>query len=312
MTFHTPPLNGTAVPIGTFKAGSPEWHAARAAGLGGSEISAVLGLNPWESYWTLWWRKKDRIPPVLENEYMVMGSLFEPVIYEHYRDNLLPAGHTMTTGTTYRHADHPWMIANPDGLIWDQAGNLVDGIEIKCAAREDKWGAEGSDQIPVYYKTQIAWYCMVMGLRGLWVRMVVGVGDWRTYRFEPTQQDRATLLAAGQEFMEALAADQEPDLDDHGATYEALRYLHPEIDGSTIEIHSDLADRWWDAQTRLAHAADQLTGVRNELALTMASSWRAMCGDQLVATRQSRKGGTPFVKTAPNPHFESITDALKG
>lgn len=312
VTSHTPrSRDGNAVPIGQFRSGSDEWHAARASGLGGSEIAAVLGLSPWESYWSLWHRKKNLLPPVRENELMVMGSLFEPVIYEHYRDNLLPPGHTMTTGETFRHHAYPWMIANPDGLIWDADGNLVDGLEIKCAYRDDKWGTEGTDEIPIYYKTQVGWYCIVMGLPGMNIRVVFGVGDWRTYRYEPSEKDILTLATAGQEFMTRLEANIQPNLDTHLATYEALKLLHPEIDGSTVQVSADLADRWWAGQNTLAAAEETLQGVRNELALTMGESWRAQCGEQTLAWRQARGGGTPFVKSAPNPRFADIRDALK-
>ncbi|WP_329405491.1 YqaJ viral recombinase family protein [Nocardia vinacea] len=310
MTFHTSPLNGTAVPIGTFTAGSPQWHAARAHGLGGSEISAVLGLNPWESHWTLWWRKKDRLPPIRDNDYMLMGSLFEPVIYQHFRENLLAAGQTMTTGVTYRHVQWPWMVANPDGLIFDADGNLVDGLEIKCAARDDKWGPDGSDQIPIYYKTQVAWYCLVMGLRAMWVRVVFGVGDWRTYRYEPSAEDFAVIREAGAEFMDSLAADREPDLDDHSATYIALRYLHPEIDGSVIQIPAALADEWWAVTEQYQEAESALTGMRSRMAKTMGYAWRADCGDQKVAYRQRPpKGAAPFIKSAKRPDFSDIAVA---
>ncbi|WP_157978335.1 MULTISPECIES: YqaJ viral recombinase family nuclease [Nocardia] len=313
MTSQTSILNRTAIPLGTFAAGSEQWHAARANGLGGSEISAVLGVNPWESHWTLWWRKKDLLPPVRENEYMRMGSLFEPVIYQHYAENLLPAGHTMTTGTTYRHIDWPWMVANPDGLIFDYRGNLVDGLEIKCAVRDDKWGPEGTDQIPIYYKTQVAWYCMVMGLRGLWIRVVFGVGDWRTYRFEPSEEDFETLLGAGRAFMESLAAEEEPDLDDHSATYSALRYLHPMIDSSVVQIPAELADEWWEVTGRFRDAEEELTGLRSRMTKAMGYAWRADCGAQKVAYRQRpAKGGDPFVKSAKRPDFSDISSIKKG
>lgn len=303
-----------AIQLGEFVNGSPQWHAARAAGLGGSEISAVLGLSPWESRFTLWWRKQDKLPPIRENLYMLMGSLFEPVIYTHWRENLLPAGHTMTTGITYRHAEHPWMIANPDGLIWDSEGNLVDGLEIKCAARDDKWGEPGTDQIPIYYRCQVSWYCAVMGLRGMWVRVVFGVGDWRTYRVEPTAEEIDLLINSGQQFMDDLANDVEPDIDEHSATYAVLRELHPEIDGTTLQISADLADRWWDALEEAEAAEAHLIGVRSELAQVMGEAWRAMCGEQKVAYRQRppKGDGPPFIKSAARPKFSTIIDAVKG
>ena len=40
-------------------ADAPEavWLAARREGIGASEISAVLGISPWESPFSLFWRK---------------------------------------------------------------------------------------------------------------------------------------------------------------------------------------------------------------------------------------------------------------
>lgn len=304
--------NGSAVLLGTFDAGSPAWHAARAEGLGGSEISAVLGLNPWEAHWTLWWRKKGRLPPIRDNESMRMGSLFEPVIYAHFEATQLAPGQTMTTGATYAHVDHPWMVANPDGLIYDADGQLVDGLEIKCAARDDKWGAAGTDEIPIYYKTQVAWYCLVMGLPGMWIRVVFGVGDWRTYRFEPSAEDFATLLEAGEDFMSSLAADEEPELDEHGATYLALRDLHPDIDGSVMQVPASLADRWFAAQDAYDAAESTVIGLRSELAKSMGMAWRADCGEQKVAYRQRPpRGGPPFIKSAKRPQFSDITTAKR-
>ena len=53
----------TGVLIGTFSPGSEEWLAARADGLGGSEVAAVLGLSPFESRFSLWHRKAGRVGP---------------------------------------------------------------------------------------------------------------------------------------------------------------------------------------------------------------------------------------------------------
>src|SRR5205823_13949319 len=66
--------------VGDFEPGSPEWHAARARGLGGSEIAAVLGLSPWESKFSLWHRKMGLASPVVETDEMYWGKLHEPTI----------------------------------------------------------------------------------------------------------------------------------------------------------------------------------------------------------------------------------------
>src|SRR5690606_40736197 len=47
--------------LGTWPDGSPEWHAARASRLGGSDMAAVLGRSPWVSPYRLWHLKAGKV-----------------------------------------------------------------------------------------------------------------------------------------------------------------------------------------------------------------------------------------------------------
>ena len=44
------------------------------------------------------------------------------------------------------------------------------------------------------------------------------------------------LDAAAVDYLESIAHDVVPDIDEHDATYQALRELHPEIDGSSVVV----------------------------------------------------------------------------
>lgn len=299
-------INGSAVLIGSFENGSEEWHEARANGIGGSEISAIVGLNPWESYFSVYYRKKDRLRPIEENNAMKWGTLLEPVIFDEYKRNHLHPGHTMTTGHTFHHKDHPWWIVNPDGLIWDSNGRLVEILEIKTAGNDEKWGPDGSDLIPIYYRCQLAWYCGAMGVRKATLRALISGSDERTYRVTISDEDIEFLASAGGKFMHALRNNIEPNLDDHMATYAAIKEMHPLIDGSVVQINSELADRWWAAQDAVEAAKNVFNGVRNEIAAKMGLARIAMCGDEKVAYRQRPRGeGDPFVKSAIRPKFQT-------
>ncbi|MEV0759617.1 lambda-exonuclease family protein [Nocardia sp. NPDC050435] len=304
-----------ALLLGSYPAGSPEWHAARANGIGGSEIAAVVGLSPWESRYSLWHRKKDRLRPVTETGPMKWGTLLEPVVFEEFRAHHLPAGHTMTTGATYQHKLRTWQIANPDGLIWSPSGELVDGVEIKCPGEDfsEKWPREGSDNIPIYYRCQIAWYCSVLGLDSMILRALIGGNDARTYRIRPSTEDLEYLISEGAQFWAELEADVLPNLDGHTATYQAVRELHPDIDRSVIaQIPAALADRWWAVQDAAADAEAELIKVRIEIADAMGSAWKAASGEQAVAYRirpWKNPFGDPYVKSAPRPK-DAATESL--
>ena len=76
----------TAVALGQWPPGSPEWHAARAAGIGGSEVAPILGLSPFESRFSLWHRKAGRIAPVDVSPEMEWGTRLEPAIAQKFRE----------------------------------------------------------------------------------------------------------------------------------------------------------------------------------------------------------------------------------
>lgn len=292
-------VNGSAVLIGTFENGSDEWHAARANGLGGSDISKVVALNPYESRFSLYYQKKDKLRPIEENSAMYWGTTLEPVIFEEFRTKHLRKGLTMTTGDTFHHKDRLWQIANPDGLMWNGT-ELVDLLEIKTAGKADRWGKDGSDIIPIEYRCQIAHYCDVMGLEGGILRVLICGNDPRTYRIKPTTEDIEYLRDQGAQFMYELENNIEPNLDDHTATYNALKEMHPDIDGTVIQISSKLADAWWDTKDALDAAKEKHQGVKNQMAQKMGLARVAMCGDEKVAYRQrpSSGYGDPFVKSA--------------
>ncbi|QIG58755.1 RecE-like exonuclease [Gordonia phage DatBoi] len=265
-------INDNAVAIGRWPAGSPEWHAARAKAIGGSEISAVVGLNPWESYFSLYYRKRDGglISPVVENDVMHWGTMHEPTIYREFSEGdgtfgptlktLFPAGHTMTTGDTFRDLNRPWMNVNPDGLIWDEQGNCVALLEIKTSAQGTGWGPKGSKQIPIYYLCQVMYYAAVMRVPKIYVAVLISGWDYRVYEFDYSAEDAQMLIDAGQQFMDNLAAGIEPNLDRHMATYEILRELHPDMDaGEGITLDPATAARYMAAIKAYEEAKEERT-----------------------------------------------------
>ncbi|MFI5776964.1 YqaJ viral recombinase family protein [Nocardia sp. NPDC051570] len=310
----TPLVNGHAETIGEFISGSPEWHAARANGIGGSEISAVVGLNPWESRFGLWHRKKDLLSAVPESAPMKWGTLLEPVIAAEYQANHLDRGQRASTGATYRHHQRRWQLANPDLLIWN-GDELVDGVEIKAPGPDfsEKWGRDGSDLIPIYYRCQIAHYCDVMGLESMVLRALLGGNDARSYRIRPSGDDREFLRAEGEQFWSDFLTDVAPNLDGHLATYSVLRELHPDIDRSIIvDAPAVLADRWWEVQANRDAADAEYMEVRTQIADLIGMGWKARCGDQTLAYRvRPASGGDPYIKSAPRPGIShaSITEA---
>lgn len=281
---------GTTVPaagptvLGHFEPGSDAWHAARANGIGGSEIAAVLGLSPYESRFSLWHRKKGLIGPVEESEEMYWGKEHEPAICrrfarEHPELDITPA-------PTYCHPDRPWQIANPDR----HAG--PDLFEAKTARDAEGWGEQGTAQIPVHYRTQCLHYMDVTGARRCWVGVLIAGSEYREYVVNYDESEAQILRDAGARFMDDLARDNRPPIDGHSATYQTIRELPDGLDDVDEEIETILRDRFYTAQDAFWLAEDELTACKGELLDAIGTGRRAVCEQQRIATRTVRDGKT--------------------
>jgi putative phage-type endonuclease len=270
--------------VGWFEPGSDAWHAARATGIGGSEIAAVLGLSPHESRFSLWHRKKGLIAPVEESEEMYWGKVHEAGICARFAKEHpdLP----VTPAPTYTHPDRPWQIANPDR----HAG--PDLLEAKTSRDAEGWGEEGTDQIPVHYRAQCLHYMDVTGARRCWVAVLIAGSEYREYLVEYDEAEALILREAGARFMDDLARDVRPDIDGHSATYQAIREIPEGLDDVDVEIETALRDRFHQAQDAYWLAEDELTACKGLLLDAIDTGRRAVCEHDRVATRTVRDGKT--------------------
>ena len=288
------PAAGPVV-LGDFEPGTDAWHAARANGIGGSEIAAVLGLSPYESRFSLWHRKKGLIGPVEESEEMYWGKEHEPAICRRFAKD---HPEWFVRGSfTYAAADRPWQIANPDRNLWPTDSHIDDRIpaavlEAKTSRDDTGWGKEGTDDFPVWYRTQCLHYMDVTGARRCYVAVLIAGSEYREYVIDYDPAEAQILRDAGAQFMDDLARDNRPDIDGHSATYQAIREIPEGLDPVDVEIPTELRDRFHAAQDGFWAAEDELTACKGELLDHIGTGQRAVCERQRIATRTVRNGAT--------------------
>jgi putative phage-type endonuclease len=283
------PAAGPTV-LGWFEPGSDPWHAARANGIGGSEIAAVLGLSPYESRFSLWHRKKGMIAPVEETDVMYWGKIHEPAICAEFAKR--HPDWELRPSPTYAAAGHPAEIANPDRLVLDSEWRTVAIVEAKTSRDDEGWGEEGTDQIPVHYRAQCLWYLMVLGVTTCHVAVLIAGSEYREYVVEYDPAEALLMRNAAAEFMRTLADDERPAIDGHSATYQAIRELPEGLDDIDIEIETALRDRFHAAQDAAWAAEAELTACKGELLDAIGTGQRAVCERERIATRTVRNGST--------------------
>lgn len=288
--------------VGHFEPGTPEWHAARANGLGGSEIAPVLGLSPFESRFSLWHRKTGMANPVVENDVMYWGKLLERTIREEFnRRHYLDDGFVAHEAGTWRHVDRQWQVANPDGLIWPlildrQEEPPVSMLEVKTARTDDGWGEEGTDQIPIYYRTQVLWYLDVFGLDLCHVAVLIGGSEYREYQVTAAPDEAAFMRERAVDFLGTVRRRERPDIDAHDQTYQVIREMHPDIEDVAKEVPASIAVPYLNANEAFAAAKAEKQQATATLADFLGTAHYATYLGDRIADRRSKGGGTPYVQ----------------
>lgn len=301
-----------AVLLGQHEPNTPEWDDLRTRGLGGSEIAAVVGLSPWQSRFSLWHRKRGTIGKQEVNRGMRWGTLLEPVICDYWASQHRDL--VSTQAGTYRHYEREWQIANPDRLtstqaeFWreDETGSLLDPkfsglLEVKTASAFDvhEWG-RGPEDIPPYYRCQVLWYLDVLELPTAHLAVLIGGSDYREYEIRYSAVEARWLREQGEAFWQSVTSGEAPDIDGSDATYEAVRELHPDINGDTVEIDPDL-HAWFTDSKRAAEAANaEHTAAKATLLDAMGDARYAdINGERMYRRQKSGRGGVALYQVPP-------------
>ena len=278
-----------ATHLGNFESDSPEWHEARKGSIGGSEIGTIMGLNPWESAYTLWAKKLELIPNNFQENWAIrLGKAFEEPILklfgqQHPELELYKAGSFISKEFEFMHA-------NPDAMARNKETGEWIVIEVKTARYN--W-----DALPAHYACQVQHYMHVMGVCKAIVVAVAGM-DWFEYEVEAdefvqlTQADYATM------FYKSLTDGTRPEWDGSESTYQTVRQQHPQIDNTEVNLET-LGLQLQNAQVMLEESQSQLNLLKSMVLDTMQYAKTGFVqknGQKVkVATRQARKDGVPYL-----------------
>lgn len=152
-----PLIAPTSEPSDHLPHGSPDWHAFRRRGLGGSDAPVITGKTPreWSTKLKLWELKTHRRQPDRPNWPMKRGLRLEPFARDRYQDM---TGVAMPRVARI-HPKYDFLRVNADGVNFALGG----GLEIKCPGKEDH--AKALDgEIPEKYLDQLIHTMYVLDL----------------------------------------------------------------------------------------------------------------------------------------------------
>ena len=254
-----------------------EWLRVRRGGVGGSDCSAVMGMNKWSSPYTVWEDKTGRGVELRETEAILWGNLLEPVIREQTAHRL---GLTVTMSGTLQSLARPWQQFNPDGLF-------DDGGLLECKNTSAWMAGDWDGQVPDHAELQTQHGMSVTGATHAWVAGLVGGNRLVIERVDRDDTLIDIINETERVFWhDHVLTDVEPPMDPSEATTRALQRRFG-IDDRAVEVDpivaAELQQNWADAGDAVKAATAAKKKAENGFRLLMAGGNRATVDGETVA-----------------------------
>ena len=167
-----------------------EWLRERKNYLGGTDLAAIAGLNPYRTALDVYLDKTSDDISEETNAAMRWGTLLEDVVAKEYSEVI---GQTIAIEpNTIYHPEYKFLGANIDR--W--ADNKRRILECKTASflKAKEWGDLGTDQIPESYLIQNATYSAVCNVPVVDTAVLIGGQDFRIYTYERNRELEHKLI----------------------------------------------------------------------------------------------------------------------
>lgn len=234
-----------------------EWLAHRQKSIGGSDASAILGMNTYCSPYTVWADKLGKLPPKEDNEAMRLGRDLEDYVAKRFtektgkrvrRENNI----IINPDFTYAHANVDRMVVGEDA-----------GLECKTTSAMNLKKFKNGEY-PENYYVQCVHYLMVTGAKRWYLGvLILGVG-FRDFVIERDEGEIAALAKSEEAFWEYVKTNTPPMTDGSDSTSETLTTIYPESNDNTVNLfaYEDSLRQY----TAIGKQIDELKKLKDEAA----------------------------------------------
>jgi len=274
----------------------------RDAGLGGSDVAAILGLNPFKSALEVWAEKTGRKGTVDErqadfegNEAVEWGNRLEAVVAAKYAEGL-DADEDLTFPKDWDQEDfggdlidgtfvdpsEPWRITTPDGLVLryfsrtPEGGKRykpVRGLEVKTTGyrKWHEWGDPEKIEVPTPALVQAVWNMSHPSIDvPRWdVAVLIGGQAYRVYEVPRNHELEERILSAARSFWRHnVEGGSPPEPDGSDSAKRVLGELYPKAREPLAKTTPDLdnlARAYRDADRAKADAEGKAQALQNQL-----------------------------------------------
>ena len=267
-----------------------EWLAARNEGIGASEVASVLGLNPWETPYQLWRKKRGIDKPQEENFFMKAGHYLEDAVARFYADE---SGREIikssATDFMFIDKDKPFLRVSPDRTFWlpDVARNDDNKGILECKTTQrpvdpddlpKHWFCQVQMNLGVagYEQGSLAWLCSG---REFGYKDITFAPDFYGWMIEEVERFWVDNVLGGKE----PAAINVQDI---------LTKYNRHTDGKQIEVSDEIFETYKDLKDlkkEIAALEDRKETLENRIKMAFADAEAITYGGDTLATWKAPK-----------------------
>jgi putative phage-type endonuclease len=237
-----------------------DWLRFRLEGIGGSDVSSIMGINKYGSPLEVWLEKTGRKQhdDMSGNEAVEWGNRLESMVREKFAE-MHPELFVTAVGCTLVARGREWAHANMDGAVRGDDGWGVLEIKTVGASRASDW----DDGVPDYYLAQVTHYLSVTGWKYAWVAALIGGQHYVEFKVVRDEEDVETVEGVVDTFwLEYVKADVMPAIVGTKSESKALFDMYGSSDGVATPEN-------------LAHFDSLVEGYRNAKAMEKSYKERA-------------------------------------
>lgn len=230
-----------------------EWLGIRSKYIGGSDASAVIGLNPYASRYSLWAEKTGKVPGFEGNLTTKVGAYLEQLVADLFEEET--GKKVRKKNSTMVNDLYPFACANVDRMIVGEKAFLeiktTNSIPLMKKLRN-------SDEFPEQYYCQVVHYLAVTGLEKAYLAVLINCRELKIYEMERDQAEIDALMGAEKEFWKLVETNTPPSPDGSEATSETISTLYPNANDDTVDLfaYNSLLDQYCDITSQIKALTD--------------------------------------------------------
>lgn len=261
-----------------------DWLELRRKGIGGSDVSAVCGINKYKSPVELFMEKTGRLPSAEQGDPAYWGTILEPVVRSEFTKRTGIEVHTVKQ--LLQSNAYPFMQANLNGVCnVPEYGECIFEAKTASAFKTAEW----ENSIPDEYMLQIQHYMAVTGYKAAYIAVLIGGNTFRCKLIERDDELISMIVELEKKFWDCVQNDTPIAVDGSEASAKFLAERFSKCRKEQIELPEnavEIIERYNSACGQIAKFTEQKTLAENQLKELLGEYETGIAGTNIVSWKE--------------------------